>query len=389
MKKVIATMNNISSKGLDIFGDSYTFTDKREDAQAWIVRSFKLNDVKLPDGLRSIARAGSGTNNIPIDRCTEKGIVVFNTPGANANAVVELVIAMMIFAKRSIRNAINWVEENKDEHDIAARTEKEKKQFAGFEIRNKTLGIIGLGSIGKLLAKSALSLGMKVLAFDQAVKEEGAEDIGEDIFLTDSLGELLSQADYVSIHVPLNDSTRGYIGAKELEIMKNDAVLLNFSRDKICDEDAVGKALEQGRLSKYIVDFPNEKNVKFVNTIVIPHLGGSTFEAEENCALLASKSTKQYLETGNIVNSVNFPDVSLGLQKSKTRIVVLNKHYPNIISKISGMFGDEGYNIVKMTTNGKTEVSILDVDSHIDKAFAKKLEDHPYILRVRVINKEI
>lgn len=390
MKRKISTLDNISSKGLEVFGQKYDKIDDLNKAQAWIIRSSDLHSKAFPDDLRAIGRAGAGTNNIPLDVCSEKGIVVFNAPGANANAVTELAIAMLLLSSRNIYGGINWVKENSDQENIGKVAEKAKKQFVGNEIRGKTLGIIGLGAIGHMLANSASGLGINVIAYDPGIRIEYALRLSTNVCLAESLEDVLSQADFISIHIPLSDKTEKFISKKELAQMKKGAVLLNFSRDKICDEVEVGHFLESRHLGRYIVDFPNDTNTKFKNTIITPHLGGSSHEAEVNCAVSVCSSVKTYLETANIQNSVNYPNLSLGQMTSKTRILVLHKNKPNLITKMTKRLGDQGYNIIKMVSDSRGEYAavIIDLDDLIERSFIMELQNHPDILRVRVLYKE-
>ena len=320
--------------------------------------------------------------------CAEKGIVVFNTPGANSNAVSELVMAMIILSTRDIWSSIDWVKKNQEDDNISKNAEEAKKSFVGGEIRGKTLGVIGLGAIGYKVANSAIGLGMNVLAYDPKMKLEVALRLTRKVETTESIDEIFAKSDYISVHVPLNKFTKKLIGEKEINKMKDGVILLNFARDEIFDEEVVGKALESGKVAKYVVDFPNNLNTKFKNTIITSHIGGSTNESEENCARDAAIEVKRYLETGNIVNSVNYPDVSLGELEHDTRIIVLHRNKPNVITNIASMLGEGGYNIQKMASDSKGDyaAALIDVTEHVEREFMMKLMESPNILRVRVLH---
>ncbi len=390
MDRKIACLNKISDKGLAILRDNYEITTNPEEAHAWLVRSAKLHDATFPDTLRAIGRAGAGVNNIPLDACAEKGIVVFNTPGANANGVTELVIAAMILGSRDIIGGTNWVRAQAADAGIAAAAEKAKSQFSGTEIRGKTLGIIGLGAIGHMVANAAVGLGMDVQGYDPSIPVEYAWKLSRQVEHNAKLEEMLPKCDYLTIHVPLNDKTRKMIGTKELALLKPGAILLNFSRDELCDEEAVRSSLEAGKLRRYVVDFANEKNVTFPNTIVTPHLGATTDESEENCAVMAVEELMNYLDYGNIVNSVNFPDVSLGRLSSSSRVVVMHRNVPGTINKITALFSEHGYNIEQMVSNsrGQYAVVMMDVLPPLTREFLENLNLYDEILKIRVIQKD-
>lgn len=390
MERKIACLNKISDKGLAALPDNYSITKNQEEAHGWLVRSAKLHDTAFPAGLRAIARAGAGVNNIPLDRCAEQGIVVFNTPGANANAVSELVISTMILSVRDILGGMNWVRSLPADETIAAAVEKGKGAFVGNEIRGKTLGIIGLGAIGHMVANAAVGMGMKVLGFDPAIPVQYAWRMSRQVKHIAKVEELLPQCDFLTVHVPLNDKTKNLLDTREIAMMKHGAVLLNFSRDVIVNEEAVQQALEDGKLRAYVVDFPNPLNINFPHTLVVPHLGASTEESEENCATMAVDELRHYLDEGNIKNSVNFPAVSLGPLTAPTRVVVLHRNQPKVITKISGLIGDAGYNIEQMVSGsrGAYSCAIFDITTPMDRAFPLQLEAEDDILKVRVIQKE-
>ena len=303
----IYCLNNIAKIGTDHFRAGYTLTDSMEDAAGVLVRSADMKEMEFPKDLRAIARAGAGVNNIPIDRCTENGIVVFNTPGANANSVKELVLCGLLLASRDVRGGIQWVRENAGDAEIAKTTEKAKKAFAGHELAGKTIGVIGLGAIGVLVANAALSLGMKVYGYDPYMSVKAAWNLSPMVNRADTVEAIYALSDFVTIHVPATPATKGMISAEVIAQMKDGAVLLNFARDSLVDEQAVGEALKAGKLKTYVSDFPNPVSAAMDKAIVIPHLGASTEEAEDNCAVMAVEQMQDYLDNGNIHNSVNFP----------------------------------------------------------------------------------
>ncbi len=380
-------MNVIAKAGTDKLGDGYELTDKLEDADAVLVRSASMHELELPEGLMAIARAGAGVNNIPLEECAKRGIVVFNTPGANANGVKELVLAGMLLAARDISGGIQWVHENANDPEVAKKTEKKKKGFAGTEIGGKTLGVIGLGAIGVLVANAARNLGMKVLGYDPYISIEGAWNLDHHVRRVNDLDTLLEESDYITIHVPAMDSTKGMIDAAAIGKMKEGTVFLNFARDLLVDEEAMAAALESGKVRHYVSDFPNALSVKMKNAIVVPHLGASTEEAEENCAVMAAKEIRQYLEEGNISNSVNFPKIDLGPMKSESRLAIFHKNIPNMIGQISTTLSSIGVNIANMSDKSKGEFaySLIDAESHIDQEVLDRLKAIEGVYRVRKI----
>lgn len=391
MKRKIATLNAISEKGLARLREPFELTGEAQRADAWIVRSAGLHAVEFPDNLRAIARAGAGVNNIPLERASEAGIVVFNTPGANANGVRELVLCAMILSSRDIIGGTHWVRKNEDLPDIATLAEKVKGQFAGTEIRHKTLGVIGLGAVGHLVANAAIGVGMNVEGYDPAIPLEYALQLSTQVHMNESLEELLPKCDYISIHVPLTNNTQGMIGTKEIALMKNEAILLNFARDLICDEKEVGLALRNEKLRGYVVDFPNEHNVTFPRTIVTPHIGATTVESEEQCAVMAVEALQNYLAYGNIVHSVNFPDVNLGILRAPSRIVLLHRNVPGTLNRMTALFGEHKYNIEQMVSasRGAYSVALFDIDGSVSRDFISHLQDHDEILKLRLIHREV
>ena len=380
-------LNPIANVGLERFTANFEKTDDINEAQGVLVRSASMHDMELPSGLLAIARAGAGVNNIPLDECAKKGIVVFNTPGANANGVKELVIAGMLLASRDVVGGINWVQGAKDEADIAKMAEKEKKKFAGTEIQDKKLGIIGLGAIGVRVANVAKHLGMQVFGYDPYISVDAAWNLSRDIKHVLDVNEIYEQCDIITIHVPLMDSTRNTINKDAIDKMKDGVIILNFARDLLVDEAAVLDAIKAGKVRKYVSDFPNPTTAGKEGCIVIPHLGASTEESEDNCAKMAVKELMNYLENGNIVNSVNFPGCDMGVCTNAGRIAIMHKNVANMISKFTGVFGDSGFNISDMTNKSKGEYAytMLDLDEAVTDEIIGKLEAIDGVIRVRVV----
>ena len=380
-------LNPISENGLSNFPPEYRKVDNLSDAEAVLVRSAKMHELEVPASLCAVARAGAGVNNIPTKEYAEKGIVVFNTPGANANGVKELVIAGMLLASRDIVGGIEWVAQEKDKEDIDKLAEKKKKQFAGCEIMGKKLGIIGLGAIGAMVANAASALGMDVYGYDPYLSIDAAWNLSRTIHHSKSLDEIYTQCDYITIHVPLLDSTRQMINAEAFAKMKEGVVLLNFARDLLVDEEALISALESGKVKKYVTDFANPTVAGREGILVTPHLGASTEESEENCAVMAVKELRDFLENGNITNSVNFPNCNMGTCVTVGRIAVTHKNVPNIISKITNVLGSEGVNIADMTNKSKGEFAytLLDLESAASKEALDALNALEEVSRVRVV----
>ena len=380
-------LNPIAAKGLDLFGEDYKKTETLYEADAVLVRSAKMHDMELPEGVKAIARAGAGVNNIPLMDCAEKGIVVFNTPGANANGVKELVLAGMLLASRDIVGGIEWVAKEKDQEDIGKLAEKQKKQFAGCEIMGKKLGIIGLGAIGAMVANAASALGMEVYGYDPYISIDAAWNLSRTIKHIKSLDEIYSQCDYITIHVPLLDSTKEMINKEAFSKMKDGVVLLNFARDLLVDENALIEALESGKVKKYVTDFANHTVAGRDGILVTPHLGASTEESEENCAVMAVKELRDFLENGNIKNSVNFPNCDMGTCVAVGRIAITHKNVPNMISQFTKILGAEGLNIADMTNKSKGEYAytLIDLESTASKEALDELKSIEGVSRVRVI----
>ena len=381
------TLNNIARDGIERLGGNFIKTKEVEEAQGILVRSAKMHNMEISDQLLAVARAGAGVNNIPVAKLAEKGIVVFNTPGANSNAVKELVIAVLILASRNIIDGINWVQDNVDNPDIAADVEKEKKKFAGKEIRGKKLGIIGLGAIGAKVSKAAVALGMNVYGFDPFIDEARALNINRDMHYITDINAIYKNCDFITIHVPAMESTKDYIDAEAIGQMKKGVVILNMARDVLIDEDAVLKALDEGKVRYYVSDFPNPTVAGHKNCITIPHLGASTEEAEKNCAVMACDELKEYLLNGNILNSVNFPNVDAGKCLYETRVLILHKNIPGMIKKLSHIIGDEGINVAEMTNRSKNgyAVTVLDLDSKITEENKKTLASVEGVFKIRII----
>ncbi len=384
----IATLNNISPKGLICFNDKYHITDDINEADGILVRSHTMHDMEFSKNLKAIARAGAGVNNIPLDKCSEAGIVVFNTPGANANAVKELVLAGLLISSRKISSALEWTNTLKDKGDeVEKLIEKGKKQFVGSEIRGKTLAVIGLGAIGVMVANSASALGMKVIGYDPFISVKSALELSRKIELVDKFDDLLGQAHYITLHVPMMDATEKMINKEKFSKMREDVKLLNFARGGIVDEEALLEAIHLGIVDRYVTDFPSARLLGNEKIIPIPHLGASTPESEENCAIMAVDQISDYLENGNITNSVNFPDCTLGECVTAGRIGVLNKNIPNMVGKISNVLGELNINISDMNnrSKGKNAYTLVDVDTKITNSQIEQLRNVDGIIAVRVM----
>ena len=380
-------LNPIASVGLNLFSDNYKKTEELKDAQAVLVRSAAMHDLELPEGLEAVARAGAGVNNIPLEKCAEQGIVVFNTPGANANGVKELVIAGMLLASRDITGGIEWVKANKDEADIAKLSEKQKKNFAGCEISGKKLGVIGLGAIGVLVANAATSLGMEVLGYDPYISVNAAWSLSRNVKHISNVDDIYKECDFITIHVPLLDSTKGMIDAEAIAKMKDGVVLMNFARDLLVDEEAVLKAITEGRVKKYVTDFANPTTAGKDGVILTPHLGASTEESEDNCAMMAVREIRDYLENGNIVHSVNFPDCNMGGCDKAGRVAILHKNKKGMIGKYSTVFGNADINIEDMTNKFKGDYAytLLDIGTPVTEEVVEQLKGIDGVLKVRVV----
>ncbi len=384
----IHCLNNISKKGTDQLPAGYELVDDLAQADGVLVRSAQLHDTEFPPSLLAIARAGAGVNNIPLDRCAEEGIVVFNTPGANANAVKELVLAGMLLGSRGIIDGAIWCRDNADDPAIGKSAEKAKKAFAGREIMGKKLGVIGLGAIGALVANAAIDLGMEVIGYDPYVSVAAAWRISNRVQHTANLDDICRECDYISIHVPAMDSTKGMIGADQIALMKADAVLLNFSRDSLVDETALIEALNADKLGRYVTDFATPGIMGAKNAIVLPHLGASTEEAEENCAVMAANEIVDFIENGNITNSVNFPAVDLGPKRGQgQRITIVHRNVPGIINAITEAIAEHGHNLANILSKARGDYAyaIIDVDDQLGDDAQEKMQAREGVLRVRVL----
>lgn len=380
-------LNPIAACGLEMLGDNYEVTENFSEAEAVLVRSAAMHDMDLPESLLAVARAGAGVNNIPLDECAKKGIVVFNTPGANANGVKELVIASMLLAARDIVGGIKWCQDNKDDAGIAKGGEKAKKAFAGTEIKGKKLGIIGLGAIGVLVANAANRLGMDVYGCDPYLSVENALNMSRDVTMVKSNEDLYEMCDYITVHVPLLDSTKGMFDKKAFDKMKDGVVLLNFSRDTLVNEEDMKEALASGKVAKYVVDFPNPNTVNMPNTTVTPHLGASTQESEDNCAKMAVSEIRDFMENGNIRNSVNYPNCDAGACSAEGRVTVAHKNVPNMLTQFTGLFAKDNVNIENMInkSRGDYAYTIFDVSSKVTEEVVNELKAIDGVIRVRVI----
>lgn len=380
-------LNPIASVGLDLFSDQYEKVDELKDAQAALVRSAAMHDLELPDTLEAVARAGAGVNNIPLDKCAEKGIVVFNTPGANANGVKEAVIAGLLMASRDMVDGINWVRAESNNESIAKLAEKEKKNFAGSEIKGKKLGIIGLGAIGILVANTAVHLGMEVYGYDPYISVDSAWNLSRQITHITDVNDIYRECDYITIHVPLLDSTKKMINEDAIAQMKDGVILLNYARDLLVDEEAVVKAVQEGKVRRYMSDFPNPTTAGVKNCIVTPHLGASTSESEDNCAVMAVKEIIDYLENGNINHSVNYPTCDMGKCKGVCRIAINHKNIKNMIGQFASVLGEADMNIANMANQSKGEYaySLFDLDTQVTNEVIKKLNSIQGVLKIRIL----
>ncbi|MDR4888313.1 3-phosphoglycerate dehydrogenase [Bacillus sp. HNG] len=390
--KTIKTLNNIAESGLKVFKNGqFTIDDQSENPDAIVVRSFNMHDLELGDNVKAIARAGVGVNNIPIQKCTEKGIVVFNTPGANANAVKEMVLTALMATSRNVFAGISWTKTLEDKGDqIPALVEKGKKQFVGKEIKGKTLGVIGLGAIGALVANDALDLDMDVIGFDPFISVDTAWNLSRNVQRAMSLEQLFAESDYITVHVPLTNDTKGMFNKEAFSIMKPGVHIINFSRGELVNEIDMAVALEDGIVGKYMTDFPNENVLKMKNTICTPHLGASTNESEENCAIMAARQTKEFLETGNIKNSVNFPNASLPYT-GKTRVTAFHKNVPNMVGQITSAISNYELNIADMVNRSRGEYAytMIDIDNEVNgdivPSLLEKIKQITGIISARVI----
>ena len=384
----INCLNPIANVGLDLLTDDYEKVDNYNEATALLVRSTSVHDLELPSSLEAIARAGAGVNNIPLDKCAESGVVVFNTPGANANGVKEIVMASLVMISRNLVDGINWVDSVKEDPELAKLVEKKKSKFVGSEIMGKKLGVIGLGAVGVLVANAANKLEMEVYGHDPFISVDTAWKLSKYIKHSKSLDEIFRECDFITVHVPQTDQTKGMFNAKTFEIMKDGVVILNFSRDTLVNDDEMIDALKSGKVGKYVTDFPNPKIAAMEQVIAIPHLGASTSESEDNCAVMAVRQLMDYLENGNIKHSVNYPDCDMGVCTDAGRIAINHRNIPNMLSQFTATFAKENINIPDMINKSKGQYAytILDIDSPSTSETANKIREIDGVLKVRIIN---
>lgn len=383
----IKTYNKISKTGLAAFDDKYTIGDEVENADGAIVRSAALHEVEFPESLKAIARAGAGTNNIPIDRCSEQGIVVFNTPGANANAVKELVIAAMLISSRRVISGIEWVKTLKGNgKEVGKMVEKGKSAFAGPEIKGKTIGVVGLGAIGVMVSNAANALGMTVYGYDPYLSVKSAWNLTHNAVHIYDINEIFEKCDYITVHVPLTDDTKGLINKDTIAKMKDGVRILNFARGELVNTDDIKAALESGKVAAYVTDFPSDDIIGVDGVIAVPHLGASTPESEDNCASMAARELIDYIENGNIVNSVNLPEITMP-RSGKHRVCIIHRNIPNMLTAITGIFAGDNVNIENLLnkSRGNYAYSMLDIDEADTSAIADKIGAIDGVIRVRVI----
>lgn len=379
-------LNPIAACGLDLLGNNFEKTDDFAAANAVLVRSAAMHDLELSENLQAVARAGAGVNNIPLDKCAEKGIVVFNTPGANANGVKELVIAGLMLASRDIKGGMNWVDENKTNDNIGKDMEKAKKAFAGTEIQGKKLGVIGLGAIGVLVANAATHLGMEVYGCDPFLSVQHALNLSRNVKIVKTNEEIYKECDYITVHVPALDSTKGMINEETIGMMKDGAIVLNFARDVLVNDDAMVAALESGKIKKYVTDIPTAKVAQAKNVVAFPHLGASTAESEDNCAVMACNEIIDFFENGNIKNSVNYPAVDAGVCDCAARIAICHKNVPNMLTQFTAAYSAEGINIENFVNKSRGEYAYSIIDASAASASAvEKLSAIDGVLKVRVV----
>jgi len=386
-------LNPIADVGLNFFTDKYEKTDNLNEADVILVRSASMHEMEFSPNLKAIARAGAGVNNIPLEKCAEQGIVVFNTPGANANGVKELTIAGLILASRDIVGGINWVQSIKDEAGVAKLVEKGKGKFAGREIQGKKLGVIGLGAIGVLVANAANRLGMKVYGYDPFISVDNAWNLSRDVIHVKTRDEIYRECDYITVHTPLVEhedpeiNTKQMINADAISKMKDGVIILNFARDLLVNDDDMEAALKSGKVARYVTDFPNDKTAKMDGVIAIPHLGASTEESEDNCAVMAVKQLMDYLENGNIKNSVNYPNCDAGVCQTAGRIAICHRNIPYMLSQFTGAFSAMNINIAELVNRSKGEYAytVIDVEANINQEIADKIAAINGVLKVRII----
>lgn len=383
----VKCLNPIAACGMDLLPEGYSVVDELADADVVLVRSAAMHDLELPSELKAIARAGAGVNNIPLDKCAEQGIVVFNTPGANANGVKEIVIAGLLLASRDLIGGYQWVKENSGDPDISKAVEKNKSKFAGCEIAGKRLGVIGLGAIGAKVANVAVNLGMEVYGYDPYVSVEAAWNLSRHVKHISNVEDIYKECDYITIHVPALDSTKGMLNAAAFEMMKDGVKILNFARDILVNEEDIKAALASGKVSRYVTDFPNPTIAGVDGVITLPHLGASTEESEDNCAIMAVKQVVDYIDNGNIKNSVNYPSCDMGVCSNTSRVAINHKNIPDMLTRFTGVFSSKGINISDMISKSKGDwaYSMLDVSEAVSDEIVEKLKAIDGVVRVRVI----
>lgn len=386
MKK-IRCLNPISKKGLDLFNENYQIVEDNQ-VDAILVRSFKMHDMSLDTSVNAIGRAGAGVNNIPIDKCSQQGIVVFNTPGANANGVKELVIAGLFLASRDVIGGVNWASSIKDETEVSKKVEKNKSKYAGPEIMNKKLGVIGLGAIGSMVANVAIDLGMKVVGYDPFISVDSAWGLSSSVQRALNLEDMVKDCDYITLHIPLIDATRGIINKDLISKMKKEIRIMNFSRAELVNDDDLKEALESNLVAKYVTDFPNEKTLNMSNVICIPHLGASTPESEDNCAIMAVNQIRDYLENGNIKNSVNYPACNMGKCQTVGRFAILHKNVPKMVVQITTILADKNINIADMINKSKKDwaYTLIDIEDKVTDDIINAIKEIEGVVKVRIIN---
>lgn len=380
-------LNPIATVGLDLFSSNYTKIDSMEESDAVLVRSASMHDIAMPKRLTAIARAGAGVNNIPVEQCAEQGIVVFNTPGANANGVKELVLAGMLLASRDILGGVEWIQSIKSEENVAQLVEKGKGKFAGKEIEGKKLGVIGLGAIGVLVANAANRLGMEVYGYDPFISIEHAWNLSRDIIHVKAVEDIYKECDFITVHVPLLPETKEMINRTTMSMMKDGVTILNFARDLLVNDDDMMEALKARKVSKYVTDFPNTKTCNMSGVITIPHLGASTAESEDNCAKMAVRQVMDYLQYGNIKNAVNYPNCDAGICATQGRITILHRNIPNMLTGFTSIFGDMNINIANLINKSKGDYaySLFDIEAQSTEAMVERLSAIPGVLKVRMI----
>ena len=383
----IHCLNPISEHGTGLFTEGYEMTENAGEADGILVRSASMHGMEFSENLRAVARAGAGVNNIPLDECASRGIVVFNTPGANANGVKELVLAGMLLAARDVAGGMNWCRENAGNENISKDMEKAKKAFAGNEIKGKKLGVIGLGAIGAEVANAAAGLGMEVLGYDPFISVNAAWMLSRDVRHITDVDTIYSECDYITVHVPLLDSTRGMINRESMEKMKDKVLILNFARDLLVNDADMKAALAEGKVKRYVTDFPNPAVMEMEHVIATPHLGASTEESEDNCAVMAVKELMDYLENGNIRHSVNYPDCDMGVCTSVNRVALLHMNVPNMIGQISAILAATDMNIANMVNKSREKYAytMIDLETKVDQETLEKLKGIRGMMRVRVI----